>query len=107
MRPRSRLKLVRTILVTAGAFAVTGCADTNRVATLNLATPGATVATTLKKQLAVKGFPTAKVTCSKTLDVNVGTTDTCRVTGAGTNRAVQFTFSNYTGKIKLSSVKTS
>jgi len=107
MRRRPDINLAGTSLLVAGVLCLAGCANTNRVGTLNRETSGAKVATTLEKQLAVKGFPSATVTCKKTLVVNVGTTETCRVTGAGANSAVQFTFKNYTGTINLASVKTS
>jgi hypothetical protein len=100
----------RPLIASLPAIAIlslAGCANTNRVATLNLETSGATVANTLEKQLAIKGFPSAKVTCAKTLVVDVGTTDTCRLSGAGSNGTVHFTFKNYGGTIVLSSVKTS
>jgi hypothetical protein len=105
MRPRSRVKLLGTSLLVAAILALAGCATTNRVATINLETPGATVATTLEKQLAIKGFPSARVTCKRTLLVNVGTVDTCAVSGAGANTKVLYAFRNYTGKVDLSSVK--
>jgi len=104
-RFRSR-PLIASLLAIA-LLSLAGCANTNRVATLNLETPGATAATTLEKQLAIEGFPNAKVTCAKTLVVNVGTTHSCRLSGAGPNGTVKFSFRNYGGKIVLSSVKTS
>jgi hypothetical protein len=84
-----------------------GCASSNRVGTLNPETSGSKVAAMLQKQLAVKGFPGAKVTCAKTLVVNVGGIETCRLTGAGPNSTVRFTFKNYSGTIAPSSVKAS
>ncbi len=102
---RRRFRLVGTSLLVAGILALAGCANTNRVATINLETPGATVASTLEKQLAIKGFPGAKVTCRRTLVVNVGTIDTCALSGAGTNTKVQYRFSTYTGKVAPASVK--
>jgi len=107
MRRRSGFDLVRTSLLLAGVMSLVGCANSNHVGTLNLETSGAKVATTLQKQLATKGFPNAKVTCAKTLVINVGGTEACRLTGAGTNSTVHFTFKNYSGKIAPASVKAS
>jgi hypothetical protein len=103
LRPRSLI----ASLVAIALPSLVGCANTNRVATLNLETSGATVARTLEEQLASKSFPSAKVSCAKTLVVNVGATETCRVSGAGAKSEVQFTFRNYSAKIVRSSVKIS
>jgi hypothetical protein len=86
---------------------LTGCGRLNRTATLNQTkhTSGAAAETALQQQLAKQGFPGAEVNCAKSLIVNVGTSTTCAVTGAGTNRLVRFTFSNSSGEIKLTSVK--
>jgi hypothetical protein len=61
--------------------------------------------TTLEQQLAKQGVSNPHVTCAKNLIVNVGTTTTCKLTGAGTKSLVSFTFSNSHGDIKLTSVK--
>jgi hypothetical protein len=107
MKKRVGRHLMHVSLVVAGLVSVVACANTTRVATLNRQTPGPTIAATLEKQLAVRGFPGARVFCQKRLVVNVGATHTCAVTGAGTNRAVEFTFGSYAGSIRGSSVKVS
>jgi len=107
MRQTSRHNLIRASLLAIALLVLAGCGTVNRVATLNYQTPGTTVATNLQKQLAAKGFPSAKVSCAKTLVVNVGATAKCTVTGAGTSKTVKFSFTNPTGKIKVSSVKVS
>lgn len=107
MRHTSRHNPIRASLLAIVILALAGCGTVNRVAILNYQTPGATVATNLQKQLATKGFPGAKVSCAKTLAVTVGATAKCTITGAGTSKTVKFSFTNPTGKIKVSSVKVS
>jgi hypothetical protein len=89
-----------------GVVALTGCGRLNRTATINqvTTTSGATTAAALKQQLASHGVPGAHVTCAKTLIVNVGTTTSCNLTGAGKNRTIRFTFSNSHGGIATASV---
>lgn len=89
--------------------AVTACGEPTRVATLN-DTPqvlGARVATTVQQQLAKHGYPNASVTCVKRIIVNVGPAVSCRLSGAGANGTVRFTFRTLDGKIDLASVKAS
>jgi hypothetical protein len=47
------------------------------------------------------------VTCAKTMIVNVGTTTSCNLTGAGKSATVRFTFRSSHGAIDPASVKTS
>jgi PBP1b-binding outer membrane lipoprotein LpoB len=105
MRRRSHVNPIWG-LVAIAALALAGCGRLNRTATLNevTQTPGAAAAVTVQQQLATHGYPNAKVTCAKTLIVNVGTTTTCSLTGAGTNKIVRFTLNHKNGEIKLSSV---
>jgi hypothetical protein len=106
MRQRTHVKLIWG-LVAVAALLLAGCGRLSRTATLNQATqtPGAAAAVTVQQQLATHGYPRAKVTCSKTLIVNVGTTTTCSLTGAGSKKIVRFTFNHKNGTVKLSSVK--
>jgi hypothetical protein len=79
----------------------------NRSATLNQpahTTSAAAVEPMLQAQLAKLGIPGAKVICSKKLIVNVGTTNTCSLTGAQAS-LLKFTFANSKGQIDLTSVK--
>ncbi len=94
-------------LVAVAALSLAGCGRLSRTATLNQVTqtPGATAAVTVQQQLATHGYPAAKVSCSKTLIVNVGTTTTCSLSGAGSTKIVRFTFTHKNGAVKVSSVK--
>jgi hypothetical protein len=91
----------------AAVFLLTACGRLNRTATLNQSTPGLVAAIVLQHQLARQGHPAARVTCAKTLVVNVGITYVCGVRGAGAFRSVRFTFTSPRGTINLSSVKPS
>jgi hypothetical protein len=92
-----------------GLLAFVACGRLNRAATINQVseTPGAAAATALQQQLAKQGFPNARVSCAKTMIVNVGTRTSCNLTGAGSNGTVRFTFSGSDGAIDLASVKAS
>jgi hypothetical protein len=124
MTMRSRRLRVGFIGVVAAALA--GCGGTDRVDTENNNTQvsGEAVATALQQQLAKEGVSGAKVSCAKTIIVNVGPRVTCTLgTGAGgtatsaasssgggasstsANEPVTFTFKTLGGKIDLSSVK--
>jgi hypothetical protein len=96
-------------VIAVSVLALAGCGRLNRAATINQTTqtPGAMAQTTLEQQLAKQGVSNPHVTCAKNLIVNVGTTTTCKLTGAGTRSLVSFTFSNSHGDIKLTSVKPS
>jgi hypothetical protein len=103
---RRRLRAAALVI---GLLALAGCGRLNRAATINQVTltPGAPAATALQQQLAQKGFPNARVSCAKSLIVNVGTRTACSLSGAGTNSTVRFTFSSSDGAIDLASVKAS
>jgi Domain of unknown function (DUF4333) len=96
-------------LAAIAMLAFTGCGRLNRAATINqvTTTSGAAAAAALEQQLASHGLPGAHVTCSKTMIVNVGTTTSCNLTGAGKSATVRFTFSSKHGGIDSASVKTS
>jgi hypothetical protein len=87
-------------------LALAGCGRLNRAATLNQTTQtsGVVAAATLQKQLIKQGQPRARVTCAKTMIVNVGTRTSCLLTGVGANGAVRFTFLNSHGLIDPASV---
>lgn len=104
MTYRIDIKLARASALIVGILVLAGCARTNRVAALNRETPGATVATSLQRELSVKGYPSARVICKKSLVINVGAVETCALTGAGANGTVRFSFRNYTGKLLPASV---
>jgi hypothetical protein len=107
MKARSLCRLGAVAAI--GLLALAGCGRLNRAATINqvTTTPGATAAAALQQQLARHGLPGARVTCTKALIVNVGTTNSCSLTGAGKNGTVRFTFSSSHGGIDPASVKTS
>jgi hypothetical protein len=96
-------------LAAIGLLALAGCGRLNRSATINqvTTTPGAPAAATLERQLASHGMSGAHVTCAKTMIVNIGTTTSCNLTGAGRDSTVRFTFSSSPGRIDTASVKTS
>jgi outer membrane murein-binding lipoprotein Lpp len=98
------------VLAAIGVLALAGCGRLNRSATINqvTVTSGARTAAALQQQLAADhGLPGAHVTCAKRLIVNVGTTTSCELTGAGKYSKVRFTFSSSHGRIDTASVKTS
>lgn len=99
--------LARAGLLAAAFLGLAACSGPTRVATLNQTAQisGATAATKLQEQLAKQGFPSATVSCAKTIIVNVGPAASCRLSGAGANGTVKFTFRTLDGKIDLSSVK--
>ena len=90
-------------------LALAGCGRLTRTATINqvTTTSGAAAALALQQHLASHGMSAARVTCAKRLIVNVGTTTSCGVTGAGGANTVRFTFSSSQGNLDLASVKTS
>ena len=96
-------------LAVIGLVVLAGCGRLNRAATINqvTTTSGAAAAAALEQQLASHGLPGARVTCAKSLIVNVGTTTACNLTGAGGKRAVRFTFSSSNGAIDPASAKPS
>ena len=96
-------------LAVIGLVVLAGCGRLNRAATINqvTTTSGAAAAAALQQQLASRGLPGARVTCAKSLIVNVGTTTSCSLAGAGGKRTVRFTFSSSNGAIDLASVKPS
>jgi hypothetical protein len=102
-RPRTSL-LGATVLV-AAALALAGCGRLTRAATITqpTQTPGAKAEAALEQRLASLGVSNPRVSCTRHLIVNVGTTTTCTL--AGTKHLVRFTFSNSHGDIKLVSVK--
>lgn len=110
MRP-ARLSSTRLgVLAAIGVLALAGCGRLNRSATINqvTVTSGATTAVALQQQLAANhGLPGAHVTCAKRMVVNVGTTTSCDLTGAGKYSVVRFTFSTSHGRIDTGSVKPS
>jgi hypothetical protein len=85
---------------------VAGCGRLNRTATINQTTqaPGATTAAALQRQLAKEGVPNARVSCAKSMIVNLGTRTSCRLAGARTKDIVRFTFSSSRGAIDPASV---
>jgi hypothetical protein len=103
-----RRRCIATAAALGAILALAGCGRLNRVATINqvTTTPGAATAAGLQQQLASQ-FPNARVTCSHSMIVRVGTRTACNITGAGTNRTVRFTFSNTHGAIDPASVKAS
>ena len=67
----------------------------------------ASVDQALEQDLAAKGFPNATVNCPSPIPVKPGTTTTCPVSGArGGTGTVSFQFSNASGSVEQSSVKT-
>jgi hypothetical protein len=100
---------LRATIFGVAFLTLAACTEPTRVATLNETTQvsGAQVAATIQEQLAKQGFPTATVRCAKTIIVNVGPAASCRLSGAGANGTVRFTFTTLDGKIDLSSVKVS
>jgi hypothetical protein len=99
-------------VVAIGALSATGCGDLNRSATLGLRptsveVSGATVAAALAQQLARRGFPAARVTCARTIIVNVGTYTSCELHGAGPHGTVHFHFRSAGREIEPGSVKVS
>jgi hypothetical protein len=96
-------------LAVIGLLVLAGCGRLNRAATINqvTTTSGAAAAAALEHQMASRGLPGARVTCAKSLIVNVGTTTSCNLTGAGGKRTVRFTFSFSNGAIDPASVKPS
>jgi hypothetical protein len=105
-----RLSLARLGAVAAiGLLALAGCGRLNRAATINqvTTTSGARAAAALQQQLANHGLSGARVTCAHRLIVNVGTTTSCVLTGAGNKSTVRFTFSSTNGVIDPASVKAS
>ena len=107
MSVRSGPGWVRVSLLASVVLLLAACAGPTRIATLNQTTriPGARAETTLQQELAKRGFPSATVSCAKTITVIVGVTQTCSVTGAGPNGIVKFTIGNVSGKIDPGSVK--
>jgi hypothetical protein len=101
----SRHLCVGVVVIALPALAA--CGRLNRVATLNQSTSGAAVAAALRQQLARQGFPSTRVTCGKTVIVNVGTRTSCQLAGAGPQGTVRFTFSSSDGAIDPASVKAS
>jgi hypothetical protein len=93
----ARLGAVATIALIALA------ARFSRVTT----TSGAAVATALEQHLAGQGLAGAHVTCSRAMIVNVGTTNSCTLTGAGKYGTVRFTFKTSHGAVDSASVKPS
>jgi hypothetical protein len=100
---------LRASFLGVAVLATVGCGEPTRIATLNETTQvkGETVAATLREQLANHGFPSATVSCAKTILVNVGPAVSCSLSGAGAKGTVTFTFRTLDGKIDLSSVKVS
>jgi hypothetical protein len=100
---RARLGAVTAVAV----LALTGCGRLNRASTINqvTTTPGATAAAALEQQLGSHGLSGTHVSCAKSMIVNVGTNNSCTVTGAGKNGTVRFTFRSAHGAIDPSSVK--
>jgi hypothetical protein len=100
---------VRASLLGLAVLTLAACSEPTRVATLNETTQvsGARVAAAVQEQLAKHGFPSAAVSCAKTIIVNVGPALSCRLSGAGANGTVKFTFRTLDGKIDLSSVRVS
>jgi hypothetical protein len=98
---------VRASLLASVVLSLAACAGPTRIATLyqTARIPGAPAETTLQRELVKRGFPSATVSCAKTIIVNVGPASSCSVTGAGTHKTVKFTFRTLDGKIDLSSVK--
>jgi len=106
MRQRSHMPTAWGVVALA-ALTLAGCGRLTRAATINQVTqtPGAAAAVRVQEQLAQHGYANARVTCAKTLIVNVGTDTTCGVAGAGSNTLVRFTFTHTNGDIDLSSVE--
>jgi hypothetical protein len=97
-----------TIVVSAAIVTLAECGRLNRAATINqvTTTPGAATAAAFRQKLAEE-FPDARVTCSDSMVVRVGTRTACNITDAGANRTVGFTYSSTHGAIDAASVKTS
>jgi hypothetical protein len=93
-------------------LSVAGCGGLNRSATLGLTTKtirvsGSSAEVILQDQLAREGFATAKVTCARTIVVDVGVSLTCRLNGAGSSRTVRFAFKDTHGLIDRSPLRVS
>jgi hypothetical protein len=95
------------IVLALTVVALAGCGRLTRVATINQVTktPGAQAEATLEQQLAKLGVSNPQVTCARNLIVNVGTTTTCKLTGAEGKRLVAFRFADKHGAVKLTSVR--
>jgi hypothetical protein len=107
MTRRSLRRAAGASLLALALLALTACGQLNRATTLNQpahTTTAAAVESALEQQLAKLGVSNPKVTCAKTLIVNVGTTNTCALTGER-GKLVRFTFANSKGEINVSSVQ--
>lgn len=91
-----------------GVLALAGCGRLTRTATINqvTTTSGAAAAAALQQELARHGLSGAEVSCARNLIVNVGTTTSCSVTGAGNHNTVWFEFSSSHGGLNVASVRT-
>jgi uncharacterized protein DUF4333 len=67
---------------------------------------GASVDKALEQDLHAKGIPNATVNCPSVIPVKPGTTTTCPVSGAHASATVSFQFTDASGSIDESSVKT-
>ena len=70
--------------------------------------PGEVADAAIEKQLAAEGIPNATVSCPQNIIVKVGTTVTCKISGAqgAATSTVTFTFSSAEGTVDPSSVTT-
>ena len=109
MRSRLSVNPIAAGVLVALCMTLAACGEPTRIATLNDTTqiPGTRVATTVQQQLAKQGYPTAGVSCVKTIIVNVGPAVSCKLTGAGAKGTVKFTFRTLDGEIDLASVRAS
>jgi hypothetical protein len=107
MMRQLRRRAAGASLLALALLALTACGQLNRATTLNQpahTTTAAAVEAALQQQLAKLGVSNPMVTCAKKLIVNVGSTNTCALTGEG-GKLVRFTFANSKGEINLSSVQ--
>jgi hypothetical protein len=96
-------------VVVVAILALTGCGRLTRIAMINQTaqTSGVSTASAIQQQLVKQGYANPRVSCAKTMIVNVGTQTTCEVAGVGTNKTVRFTFSRSNGAVDPGSVRLS
>jgi Domain of unknown function (DUF4333) len=75
-------------------------------ASVDKALSGASVDKALEQDLHAKGIPNATVNCPSVIPVKPGTTTTCPVSGAHASATVSFQFTDASGSVDESSVKT-
>ena len=90
-------------------LALAACGETTRIATLNNTShvSGSSLASSLQRELAKRGYPNATVSCAHSIIVYIGPAVSCTLSGAGSRSIVHFTFKTLDGEISLTSVRAS